>query len=308
MFFASKRRQAGALSERVQQMKLNSKVTWGLAWAGLAVVLAVPSADYLTGQFGLKGNSAAVITSTTDPVTTGSTEAPVLQRTAAVTTKVTKTGVSIVPAGTPKAGVTSNDPVDKFVNSGKPLPDYISGDDSAQTANNALAAKAPVLGGPSEEPTQVANLDTSATIMPPTPFPRRPPDVVRRALPAPSDPAVIVDEGSLPVDDGAMPVDDSAMPDQLALAPDGPLPPAGIQDDWLRAKDRRLTRYLEQNGLIDDGSSGGGSSASVTVVERPSPDYDPNGFYLSDGPNNSKAQRRARIMRMLQDNGDVSWF
>jgi len=291
-------------------MKLNSKVTWGLAWAGLAVVLAVPSADYLTGQFGLKGNSAAVITSTTDPVTTGTTKVPVLQKTAAVTTTVTKTGVKITPAGS-KPGAPSLDPVDKFAGSGKQLPDYISDGDSTQTATTAPGGKAPVLGAPSEEPTQVANLDSSATIAPPTPFPSRPPDLRRPALPkpaAPSEPTVIVDEGSLPVDDSAMPVDDSGMPDQLAVTPDGPLPPAGIQDDWRAARDRRLTRYLEQTGLIDEASADGRSSASVTVVQRPSADYDPNGFYLSDGPNNSKAQRRARIERMLEDDGDSSWF
>lgn len=290
-------------------MKLNSKVTWGLAWAGLAVVLAVPSADYLTSQFGLKGNSAAVITSTTDPVTTGTAAAP--QKTAAVTTTVTKTGVKIVPAGSSKPGAPTLDPVDKFTGSGKPLPDYISDGESTQTATTAPGAEAPVLGAASEEPTQVANLDTSATVAPPMPFPRRPPDVVRPALPKPAriaDPTVIVDEGSLPVDDGAIPLDDGGMPDQLAMAPDGPLPPAGIQDDWRAARDRRLTRYLEQNGLIDGASADGRSSASVTIVQRPSSDYDPNGFYLSDGPNNSKAQRRARILRMLEDNGDVSWF
>lgn len=284
-------------------MKLNSKVTWGLAWAGLAVVLAVPSADYLTGQFGLKGNSAAVITSTTDPVTTGTTGAAP-QKTAAVTTTVTKTGVKIVPAGSAKPGAPTLDPVDKFTSSGKTLPDYISDGDSTQTATTAPGANAPVLGAPSEEPTQVANLDPAATVAPPTPFPRRPPDIVRPALPkptTPADPAVIVDEGSLPVDA-------QDMPEQLAVAPDGPLPPAGIQDDWRGARDRRLTRYLEQNGLIDDGSADGRSSASVTVVQRPSSDYDPNGFYLSDGPNNSKAQRRARIERMLEDEEDVDWF
>ncbi|MBN8903560.1 MAG: ATP-binding domain-containing protein [Rhodospirillales bacterium] len=42
-------------------MGLNSKLTWGLAWAGLAVVLAVPSADYLTRQFGGKAATAALM-------------------------------------------------------------------------------------------------------------------------------------------------------------------------------------------------------------------------------------------------------
>lgn len=37
-------------------MKLNSKLTGGLAWAGLIVVLAVPAADVLMGK---KGDAAS---------------------------------------------------------------------------------------------------------------------------------------------------------------------------------------------------------------------------------------------------------
>ena len=66
-------------------MRLNSKVTWGLAWAGLAVVLAVPSADFLTGGFG-KGDNAAVLTSDIEPVKPAET--------ASVTTTKTPNGVS----------------------------------------------------------------------------------------------------------------------------------------------------------------------------------------------------------------------
>lgn len=271
-------------------MKLNSKLTWGFAWTGLALVLAVPSADFLTGQFGGKANTA-LITSTTDPVTTGSTPAPAVQKTAAVTTKVTKTGVMIIPAGS-KAPLLN--PVDKLVKTGKPLPDYISdGDSTAATA----PATSPAV---SEEPTQVATIEPTAPVVAPIPFPTRPPDVVRPVLPKATQPAVIVDEAAL------APADDQ-FPDRLVVN-GGPVPPAGIRNDWQNAKDRRLSRYLEQNGLIDDAAPDG-SSASVTVLDRPSADYDPNGFYLSDGPNNSRAARRARVERMLEDdNGDVSWF
>ena len=45
-----------------------------------------------------------------------------------------------------------------------------------------------------------------------------------------------------------------------------------------------------------------------TVIQRPSPDYDPDGFYLSDGPNGSKATRRARIERMLEEQSDDPGF
>ena len=271
-------------------MKLNSKLTWGLAWTGLAVVLAVPSADFLTGQFGNK-TGTALITSTTDPVTTGSTGVPAVQKTASVTTKVTKTGVTIVPAG---SDAPLLNPVDKLVKTGKPLPDYISdGDSTATTA----PVKSPAV---SEEPTQVATIEPAAPVVAPIPFPTRPPDIVRPALPRATQPTVIVNEDALATDD-------DQFPDQLAIN-DGPVPPAGIRNDWQKAKDRRLSRYLEQNGLIDDAAPDG-SSASVTVLDRPAADYDPNGFYLSDGPNNSRAARRARIQRMLDDdNGDVTWF
>jgi len=270
-------------------MRLNSKLTWGLAWTGLAVVLAVPSADFLTGQFGGKA-SAALVTSTTDPVKTGST-APMVQKTAAVTTKITKTGVTIVPAG---SNAPVLDAVDKLVKSGKPVPDYISDGDTATTPVKPVTS--------SEEPTQVATIEPAAPAVAPIPFPQRPPDIVRPALPKPTQPAVIVDEATLAPDE-------DSLPDQLIVDPNRPVPPAGIQNDWQKVRDRNLARYLEENGLIDDGSADGRSSASVTIVERPSADYDPNGFYLSDGPNNSRAARRARIQQMLDDdNGDVSWF
>ena len=271
-------------------MKLNSKLTWGLAWTGLAVVLAVPSADFLTGQFGGKA-SAALVTSTTDPVKTGST-APIAQKIASVTTKITKTGVTIVPAG---SNAPVLDPVDRLVKTGKPVPGYISDGDTATTPVKPVTA--------SDEATQVATIEPAAPIVAPIPFPQRPPDIVRPALPRATQPSVIVDEAALPADE-------DQFPDQLAVdQPDGPVPPAGIQNDWQKVRDKRLARYLEENGLIDDSSADGRSSASVTVLDRPSTDYDPNGFYLSDGPNNSRAARRARIQQMLDDdNGDVSWF
>src|SRR4051794_7307629 len=150
-------------------MRLNSKVTWGLAWTGLAVVLAVPSADFLTGNLG--GGKAAVITSTTDPVKPG----PAAPKTASITMTTTKTGVTITPAGaTPPA---ATDPVNTYLKTGKPLPDYISGSGSTTAAapNNS-------------DTTQVASIDPVA----PTPFPARPPDVVQSVLPAPVLPKPVV--------------------------------------------------------------------------------------------------------------------
>lgn len=282
-------------------MKLNSKVTWGLAWIGLAIVVAVPSADFLTGKMGT--STAALVTSTTDPVTPAKTKptapaltaAPVV-KTAAVTTKVTKNGVTIIPAGSNPAAPTSTDPVDKLIKSGKPLPDYIT-DDGATTAKATTPSIEP-------QPTEVAALPT-VPMVPPTPFPSiARPHVV--AKPAPVHPVIAV---ARPSPSDPVIVDGSA-DDQAAIGtPDvTPVPPVGLQDDnavsWKQA---RLNRYLEKHGLIDES---GRSSATVTT-QRPSSDYDPNGFYLSDGPNNSRAARRARLERMFadqdaQDNSDDS--
>jgi len=275
MFFASKTRRAGASSEWMQQMRLNSKVTWGLAWTGLAVVLAVPSADFFTGQFGQGGNKAAVLTSTTEPVQAATKVAstkPVAAkptRTATVTTKVTKDGVTIVPAGTPTAAA---DPVDNLLRKGKPLPDYIS-DGAAPPA--------------ATEPTQVASLDPAPVAVAPKPFPGRPLDLIGPSRPAP---AVIVDEDPLDSEQA------------LLEDPAGPVPPMGIGND---RGDPRLTQYLSNNGLLDGAAPDGRSSASVIVVKRPPADYDPDGFYLSDGPNNAPLRgHRSRLRPLFEDDGE----
>src|SRR5579872_587796 len=111
-------------------MRLNSKLTWGLAWAGLAIVIAVPSADFFTSKSG----KAAVITSTIEPGT------PV--KVASVTTTVTPTGIKITPSA-------PGDAVSSYLQTGKPLPNYIS-DASAPAAAPAAS---------SEESTQVATID-----------------------------------------------------------------------------------------------------------------------------------------------------
>jgi len=262
-------------------MRLNSKVTWGLAWTGLAVVLAVPSADFLTGKLG--DGKAAVITSTTDPVKPGNAAT----KTASITTTKTKTGVIITPAGGTAPVLT--DPVDAYAKTGKPLPDYIS-------SNGTTTAST----GVKSDTTQVASIDPVA----PTPFPARPPDVVQSVLPKPVLPKPVVTDpvqtGSIPAKsaDPVVIVDQPPAPVQEAAVDNGdhPVPPAPIVDESATWRAKGLARYLDRDGLLDKSQS----SASVVVVKRPS-NYDPDGFYLSDGPNDSRAARRARLERLLND-------
>jgi len=274
------------MRNRVALMRLNSKMTWGLAWAGLAVVVAVPSLDFITGK---SGKTAAVLTSTTEPV-----------KTAAVTTTVTPNGITITPTGTPATGA---DPVNSYLKTNKSLPDYITG------GNDAGGSTAS-----SSTPTQVATIDPAPPVAAPTPFPARPPDVIAPTSPAapagaPTQTANIdTTSASTPyvIDEPAAP----AQPQEAAIdpSPAGPVPPEPIIDDAAQWRTKSLEQYLDQNGLMDN-SPPTRSTAQMTVVNQSDPNYDPNGFYLSDGPNNARAQRRQRMLEMLNDDqGDGGGF
>lgn len=253
-------------------MRFNSKLTWGLAWTGLAVVLAVPSADFLTGKLG-KTDAATVLTSDIEPVKTAaiepaSLEAPVKK----VTTIKTKNGLTIVPAGSlpPPA-----DPADKLLANGKPLPDYIS--DGTK---------------PATDETQVASIDPT----PPTPFPSwaRPKIAATPSAPettfTPTDPApVIVDERTL----------------TGSITEPVPVVPSPMVDDSANWDEETLRQYLERRGVLE----GGEKRSTATVTERDT-NYDPDGFYLADGPNSDRTDRetrRQRILRMLEEDDPDSF-
>lgn len=275
-FFASKT--GGGKSGGGLHMRMNSKIVWGLAWAGLALVIAVPSADFLTNK--LSGN-AAVITSTTDPV-----------KTDAVTTTRTANGITITPAGVTPAN-PAGDALDKFAKSGKALPDYITDDSKA----------APVT------PTQVAAIDKTLvatptpSVVPPTPFPSwaRPHNVTITPVKSSPDPVVIIDESAKAVPQPVI-VDNSAE-DDTNVATDGPVPPANIPEGKGNWSDPGLTDYLARRGLLDDGSS-----ATIVITnprrEAANSNYDADGFFLSDGPNRDSdraTQRRARLRALFGD-------
>jgi hypothetical protein len=276
-------------------MRLNSKVTWGLAWTGLAVVLAVPSADFLTGRLGGNGDAAAVLTSDVDPVKTAST----------VTTVKTENGIRIVPAGGKAPAAT---PVNKAAGTGKALPDYISGGDS-----------------PAETETQIASIDPN----PPTPFPYlvRPrvaevataPVLTSPAAPAapvlaaPAAPALTLPAAPALATPAAPVVTAPAVtPEPVVIVdetltgsiaePAAPLPPSPIVDDSANWDEETLRDYLERRGIL-----GGGTERSTATVTERSTTYDADGFYMNDGPVDdrvSRETRRQRLDRLFEESGD----
>lgn len=69
-----------------------------------------------------------------------------------------------------------------------------------------------------------------------------------------------------------------------------------ISSNW---ETELLRQYLERRGILE----GPGTQSSATVTQRSANEtYDPNGFYLSDGPNSAddRELRRQRILEMLE--------
>lgn len=259
-------------------MKFDSRLKGGLAWTGLFVILAVPAANVLLGS---PTDSAMTITSDTAAVTS----APKLQLPA------TKPA-----AATPDAMETasvSSDPVESFVQAGKPLPDYIS--DAPATP---AAVKAPALNATSPKPaapvslpgtTEVASLPPSE-VTPPVPLPRS-------ARPASRSVAALPPQSSVPAEQPL--IIDETPRQQASRSPSVEPFPLSDEDDTVIYSDQleewdsgSLADYLERRGLIS--TNGSGSAANDS-------DYDPDGFFLDEGPNGNDRRR-------LRDESDFDFL
>jgi hypothetical protein len=254
-------------------MRINSKLAWGAAWAGLIVVVAVPSADFLTGR---QTVAPAVITSDTDPAQTAAVPA-------------------VAPETTPTAVVQVVDPDTGIA---KPL--------SSLTSTATAPAAAPMLSASDTTvvpDTKVAAIDPIQVTAPapavapmPAPASLRPhlpalPKVTSTGVSSTSTtssatatstttnvgPPLIIDETKIGQPSVPPP------PEQAAAG--GPVPPANIGDDTAEwEQNESLSGYLKRQGLLDEGSG-----TQSQALADPSSDYDPDGFYLSDGPNSPNA-------------------
>ena len=146
-------------------MKFDRRVTNGLAWAGLFVVVGVPAADLLSAQFLGEPQRVAVVSPQApvpaapdrrpaappakEAVATVKPAAPVVAKPAPVQ-PVVAAPVAAKPAVPPvqptavasNSGPKPGDPVDAFLESGKKLPSYITEADAAVPAAPSNAAPA----------------------------------------------------------------------------------------------------------------------------------------------------------------------
>lgn len=239
---------------------LNRKLTGGLAWAGLILIFAVPSADIISAKMAAPATAP-------DPVTTASIE-----------------GGSTV--GVP---VVKTTPVPL---KGKPMPGYIS-DPQAGPVTGVTVPLAPEAALAGEGPDTASQTDTP-TADPPQPMPAymRPlppaagqPQPTQVAAAQPTVPA----SQPLILDEEQVLANEAALSQQPRTQEEGvPRPPALVTEGDLQDWDSgSLADYLERRGLLSDASYTeeyvGGDDA-----------YDPDGFYLSDGPNKVKGKYRRR--------------
>lgn len=255
-------------------MKINPKVTGALAWTGLVVVLAVPAADMLGGR----PEAKASLTADTEQV-----------RVATAKPVVKPVDKPVVPSI--EAAPATGDAVADFVKSGKALPSYISGNDSpvveAASTPTVPAAKPGTItinpDGTIAKPATVAPVTPVqpevASVQPqlvaPTPLPasaRPKPQIATMPAPVQSEPPLIIDERTV-ASTGPVPPGDIVPEDQF------------VTGDQLEEWDSgSLADYLERRGLMSDASR-------AAPIER---DYDADGFFLDEGPNNNG--RRSRVI------------
>ena len=251
-------------------MNIDRRITNGLAWAGVLLVVGVPTADLLSAQF--MGNPAAPAPAQIAMVRpVAPTPAPLSQRPAAPVAKLAAQVAAVAPVKpavapakpvvTPAAQTA--DAVDAFLQSGRQLPSYIT-DADAPAAPSQVAATPPtrplITTTPPAQPAAVDPIEVASIPqkVAPTPMPlsMRPEPV---ALALVRDP-VVIPPGLTP-----------AEPDVI-VRPPVDVTAADLQD-W---ESGPLAEFLARR------------QAASAYVEP-----EANGFFLDQGP---KRPRRDRVI------------
>jgi len=243
------------------------RITNGLAWAGAALIVAIPTADLIARQFTAAPEPQVAIVQE-EPETpdvdlpTDSAERPAQE---------SPESVSTADTGTPSDSGTG-DAVDSFIQSGRPLPSYISNGDASSTSARAPAST-PAPQRPAA-PTQTA----LAPSQPATPPPSTQNEATRPVITTPRAvtgfPTAVSQRPLIAT--APAPIAPAVNP---PLIIDRPTPMPGIQvpvvtaqelEDW---ESGPLSEFLANRG-------GGARSA-------PS-DYEPGGFWLDEAPSGGR--------------------
>lgn len=266
-------------------MQIDRRITNGLAWAGALLVVAIPAADVAMNQFGAK---AAPQVAVVDPVKVAdpigpSLPTPVSQRpkptaVAAVTPTTTTPVTKPVPVAKPDPVTTASastrpapsggDVVDDFLSSGRPLPSYITGGSTSGTTDVAAIAA----------PATVTPAATAPAVTTPAPQPQ--------TVAAVTTPRVVGYPTPVSLRPASLPRSQAATQPPLVVETQPPVVTAADLEEW---ESGPLSEFLASR----QGNSG----------ELPA-EYDPDGFFLDQGPN---PRSNARVLRFPRAYGDGSY-
>lgn len=263
-------------------MKMDRRLSNGLAWAGALLVVGVPAADYLIGRFE-QGQSEQV--AVVDAGNSLSTAEPVDTETAGADSRPGETAVA-----------ADKDAVQNFIDSGRPLPSYITGEDVPAAAAPVEVAKAPEEAETAPAPAVVTPSPAApvAATTPPASETRPPIETVAAVPPkvapipmplsmrpkapvaiAPSTPPLIIDE---PVPVAQPSPAPGLQPAPIVVEPQG-LVTAEDLESWETGP---LSDFLAQRQR--------GSSATYRV--QPSTDgFESDGFWLDEQPSSFRQNR-----------------
>jgi len=273
-------------------MQISRRVTNGLAWAGLILVVGIPSADIISAQVMGEGPTerAAVVGK---PLVLDTAEKPrlneVVTEKAAAAAPVPQTASE--PVQVAEAGA---DPVEQYIQSGRKLPSYILDDGASATAaaqpaqavegDLVPATQAPAVGtaaapdggavaSPATDRVETAAIDPTQKVAPvPMPLSMRPAPMQA----ATTSPTLIIPEDERTANLPAI------MPDNdFPVVPPADVEPAGdivTADDLEGWESGPLSEFLARRN--------GGSYE---------PDYDPDGFFLDEAPQSSVTYRRREL-------------
>ena len=263
-------------------MKIDRRITNGLAWAGAVLVVGVPLADIVSGQMmGDRADARPAQVAKMEPI---AAVAPVpvalSQRPAAPQPKPAATAVAAQPAAPSKpapsvapvtaapavaattppratAAAPQGDVVDNYLKAGKPLPSYITNG----------GADAVAVAQPPVAPVQATVIDP-VTVAALTPAETAPASIAPMPMPLSMRPQPVLI------------VEDTARTRSIDVVPDvNPRSSAAVTyndlQDW---ESGPLSEFLASR-------QGSGQVAA---------DYDADGFYLDEGPNG--APRRGRLI------------
>lgn len=245
-------------------MKIDRRITNGLAWAGVLLVVGVPAADYVSGHFmGDRGAAPQVA---------------VIEPAAEIPANSGQNAAASAQGATNATQVAGGNAVDTFVQSGRKLPSYITG-----------GSDTPAPAKPAVTPPTPAKPVATAPTTPVTTAPARPPIVTTPATPQPdaTNPVAALPPAKI----APVPMPLSMRPRSVATVTQQPrvpqepvvIPPNIAPNYGPDVSAEDLEEW--ETGPLSDflaRRDGGGQRArpQQQVQPRPSDPYYPNGGYL----------------------------